>query len=408
MAKFIILLLFSPVILSAEQSLNGIIDSRFVAVSDDQESYLNGGYGKFSYDSNAQLALAQLGLQYSAQWENNISVHVIGNAFSDGSYNGIGLTEVFLSYKGLPSEGGWRLKSKAGVFYPKISLENIATAWSTPYTLTSSSLNNWIGEELRHTGFELSLNKLGKFSNSQHNFNLDLAFFKNNDTAGALLSWHGWTIGSRQTLLNEKLIVQPFAARETALSAQAGKSDPFLELDNRWGRHLAGSWQYRTLQFSVGIYDNNADPSIVKAGQYTWDTNFLHFGFKYKLNKQTQLISQYMNGSTFMQSPYGNKVVDNDFSNGYIMLSHFWNEHQIAMRAEEFNVTDLDSTWGDNNQEYGKGLSLSYRYKLNKRSFIQTELNWLQSKRPSRWYLKQEINLTEHQFQVAFRHYFNL
>jgi len=409
MVKFIVisLLLISSEVYSAEQTLKGIIDTRGIYVTDDTQSYLSGSYGKFNFDSDTQFTLAQLGLQYALKWENNLSLHAVGNLYLDDQNNGIGLTEVFVSYKSLPNQNGWRLKSKAGVFYPKISLENIATAWSTPYTLTSSSLNNWIGEELRHTGIQLTLDKLGKFAKSPHNLSFDIALFQNNDTAGAMLSWHGWTIGNRQTSLNEKLVVQPFLARETTLSAQAANSDPFIELDNRWGVHFTTSWQYNNyITVLGGIYNNNADASIVKSGQYTWDTNFKHIGIKYNLSKKIQLISQYMTGSTFMQSPYGDKVVENDFNSAFIMLRYLDGHNQYAIRIEEFEVKDFDSTLGDNNQEYGKGFTASYRYRLNKTSFIHTEYNWINSSRPSRWYLQQDVNLIERQFQFAFRHYF--
>jgi len=399
--------LLSTSIFAIEHEFKGLIDARLISVSDDNKSYLEGDYGKYNYSADTDLTLAQLGVQYALKWENNLALHVVGNLYLDGVNNGLGLTEAFISYKSLPNQNGWRIKSKTGIFYPNISLENIATAWSTPYTLTSSSLNNWVGEELRHSGVQLSLDKLGKFSKSSHNFSFDLALFQNNDTTGAMLSWHGWTIGNRQTLLHEKLVVQPFSAREETLSAQADNSDPFIELDNRWGAHFTSSWKYHNyLTVSGGIYDNNADASIVKSGQYTWDTKFKHIGIKYNFNKRIQLISQYMAGSTFMQSPYGDKVVENDFSNGFIMLRYLQNKNQYALRAEEFSVTDFDSTVGDNNNEYGKSITLSYRYRLSKRSYIHTEYNWINSSRPARWYLKQDIDLIEQQVQLAFRHYF--
>lgn len=392
---------------SIEHEFKGLIDTRIVSVSDNNTSYLEGDYGKFNYSDDTQLTLSQLGLQYALKWENNLELHVVGNLYLDGVKDGGGLTEAFISYKSLPNKNGWRVKSKAGIFYPNISLENIATAWSTPYTLASSSLNNWVGEELRHSGVQFSLDKLGKFTKSSHNFSFDMALFQNNDTTGAMLSWHGWTLGNRQTLLNEKLVVQPFAARESTLNGQAASSDPFIELDNRWGVHLTTNWKYQNyLTVSGGVYNNNADASIVKSGQYTWDTNFEHFGIKYNVDKQLQFIAQYMTGSTFMQSPYGDKVVENDFNSGFVMIRYLQNNNQYALRLEEFEVKDYDSTVGDNNNEYGKSITLSYRYKLNKRSFIHTEYNWIDSSRPSRWYLKQDINLIEYQYQLAFRHYF--
>ncbi len=392
-----------------EHSIKGLIDVRVIAIDNPAKgnSYLEGDYGKFNFDSESSFALAQLGINYKVIFDNGINMHVAANAYKDKNAIALGITEAFLNYKSLPTPNGWRLNTRVGLFYPKISLENISLAWSTPYTLTSSSLNNWMGEELRHSGVGFRLEKLGKFSNSKHNFTVDLSLFQNNDTAGAMLAWHGWTVGNRQTLIHEKLLVQPMPARQEMLINQAAGSDPFIELDNRWGSHLVGDWQFgNKLKLNMGYYNNNVDPNVVKEGQYTWGTDFYHLGFKYKVSKNSEIISQWMQGSTSMNSPYGSKVVDNQYKNGFVMLRHLWNKHHIALRAEEFSISDLDSTWGDNNQEYGKGLTVSYRYRLNKTSFIHTEYNWLQSIKPARYYLHQDVRLIERQYQIAFRRFF--
>ena len=408
----IVLLLLSFNGFSVEHQFKGLIDLRLYIVDaiDQSESYLAGNYGKYGFDNGSGISLAQLGLQYHGNWDNGLSATIVANGYAGGVKNSdneaIGLTEAYLNYKSLPNQNGWRYKVKAGIFYPKISMENIATAWSTPYTLTSSSLNTWLGEEMRSTGIEFTIDKLGKLANSDHNFSLDVSLFKNNDTLGAMLAWHGWTTGSRQTLIHEKLIVQPFFAREGDLKSQAALSDPFIELDNKFGGHIVGRWQYKnTAKFNLGYYDNNANPDVVENGQYTWPTKFTHLGLKVKLAKKIEMISQYMQGNTYMQSPYGTKVVDNDFKNGFMMLRKYWGEHHMAIRFEKFSVDDLDQTVGDNNNESGKAFTLSYRYRLNKHSFIQTEYNYLDSSRASRYYLWQPINLVEQQLQLAYRFY---
>jgi len=336
-------------------------------------------------------------------------LHLVANAFSNKNENNIGLSEAFVRYKGLPHKTGWRIQSKVGFFYPNISLENNATAWSNPYTLNNSTVNTWVSEELRHSGLQISVDKLGKFTHSKHDFSLDLTFFKNNDTAGAMLAWHGWISASRQSLFQEKLKLQNFPARQPGrdLAKQAVYSDPFLELDHRWGTHLVTHWRYQNkVKINLGYYDNNANTKIVANGQYTWSTQFSHAGIKIKLARKTELISQYMQGSTAMQGKYGGLVVKNNFTSAFVMLRKYWQQQHIALRLEEFSVDDIDTTWGDNNQENGNGLTLSYRYRLSKHSFVQTEYNWLQSNRPARGYVDQDISLIERQLQLALRYYF--
>ena len=46
---------------------------------------------------------------------------------------------------------------KTGAFFPTISLENDDLGWTSPYTLTPSAINSWIGDELRTIGSEAIL-----------------------------------------------------------------------------------------------------------------------------------------------------------------------------------------------------------------------------------------------------------
>ena len=234
MLKFVIGVMFAMFCLNAfgaESTFKGVVDVRAVMVdgADNSKSYLAGDYGKFRYSNGEQIALDQLGLQYQLDWENNWSMNVVANGVADEHDVTIGITEAYAQYKGLPNNSGWRMQAKVGLYYPHISLENVATAWSTPYTLTSSAINNWIGEELRSTGINVKFEKLGRFSNSDHSFAIDLDVFQNNDTAGAMISWHGWTIGSRQTANGDTLSLQNYPTRTGKLAAQAGNSDPFLQ-----------------------------------------------------------------------------------------------------------------------------------------------------------------------------------
>jgi len=404
----------NKVSLATEYSLHGIIDARMITVNgaDKASSYLQGGYGKFDNKYNSGAHLAQLGLSYQASWQNNISVKLVANAFDNKKSENIGISEAFIHYKSLPSNDGWRMQTKAGFFYPKISLENNAVAWSNPYTLNNSTLNTWVAEELRNTGIQLSVEKLGKFTHSKHSYSLNLSFFQNNDTSGAMLTWHGWTMGARQSLFQEQLKLADFPARwqGKALAAQAPYSDPFVELDNRWGAHIVGEWKYQhkqhPIKINLGYYDNNDDSGVVKNGQYTWDLRFSHVGLKIKLAKKLELLGQYMHGRTNMESKYGSLVVDANFTSAYLMLRKYWQQQQLVFRAEEYSVDDLDNTWGDHNQEYGKAFTLSYRYRLTKHSYIQSEYNWLQSNRLARWYINQPVDLIERQLQLAFRTYF--
>lgn len=398
--------LVSPSVQAVEAELAGIMDMRY-SLTDGIDSYVNGGLGKFRYDDGEQLSIAQAGLVGTLEWDNNLSLHAVANGYLDGVEDGLGLTEIYLKYRTLPSQSGLRQGLRLGIFYPAISLENNATAWSTPNTLTPSTMNSWVGEELRSTGLEYTAEWLGRFTGRPYDLKLQGSVFVHNDPAGAELSWHGWMQSSRQTLLHEKLPVQNMPARQGVLSQQAGASDPFHEEDDRPGYTLSGEVKFpRKGLLQLGWFDNRAIPYEQTNGQYGWRTRFGWAGFRWKLPGRFSLSGQVMQGDTLMQKPSREDVVNNDYRSGWLALSWSAKPHRITGRVEEFSVTDNDRTWGDNNDEYGKAFTLAYRYQLQKNWFLLSEFNWLQSTRGGRTYENQPVDLVERQLQFASRYYF--
>ncbi|WP_350431193.1 hypothetical protein ABIS04_11920 [Shewanella sp. H8] len=393
---------------NVEHDFSGVIDVR-AGYADSIDSYLEGGLGKFGADNGAQLALSQLGLNYHIQWGDAWSSRIAANGYVDGINNGLGITEALVRYRDIPSESGIRLDVQFGLMYPKISLENVATAWASPYTLNYSTLNSWLAEEVRHIGLSTTIESLGKYRQSEHDFSLTAEAFMFNDTTGAMLAWHGWTQTSRQTLVQETLPIAAIPAMETGgmLEAQAANSDPFTELDDRIGGHVLAKWTWRNKgSVQAGYYDNNANTLIVKQGQYVWLTQFGHVGTKWRLPYGISLIGQFMQGSTLMTNTEGYPVVDNDFQSGYILLSKRWSQHRVNIRVEDFSVTDNDSTPYDNNNEDGQSLTLAYQYQLDRPWFIQFEYNLIDSNRPARAYLNESIDLVEQHWQLSSRYFF--
>lgn len=375
----------------------------------DNDSFLTGNYGKFSADDGSTFSITQSALSLDIQWQSNFSAKIIGNAYLNGPKDGIGITEAYVKYKGIPNSQGIRLESKAGFIYPKVSMENIATAWSTPYSLSPSTLNSWLGEEVKHLGLELSIAKIGKITNSDFDFQLKASMFKNNDSSGALLAWHGWTQSSRQTLWHEEISLPNQQLREPGalLAAQANQSDPFIEIDNRFGHHFVASMKWKkNLDINFGSYDNRTRPYLIKLGNYGWHTKFDHIGFKGIIKPGWTVIGQYLSGSTLMQSPARMNVVYNDFTNAFILLSHNRRQHRFTVRYEAFDVDDMDYTLLDDNNETGNAATLAYIYRINRNYFFHSEFSLIDSERPSRVYNNQAVNLTEKQLSIAIRYYF--
>lgn len=403
------LLTLSKTANSAEIKTRGVIDIR-ATTANTINSYRDGGYGKFDLNNNEFLSLAQAGGELIIIWDNGISAHIIGNSYSQNTTTKIGLTETFLKYTSLPNSHGYRWQTKLGTFYPELSLENNAIAWSSPNTLNFSTINTWIGEEIRVLGNEHTLTRLGKFHNNNFDVSITAAAFVNNDPAGSLLAWHGWTVGSRQTLLNEKVRLPPLSALQEggALhNIQTTNVDPFTEIDHNigWYANTKIKWQGKG-QIAIAYYNNNATPYAFSDGQYGWQTRFLHVAGKWLIAPNLTLYSQFMNGDTLMKNSDRIDIVKNDFQSAYIALSKKINQHKITVRIEEFSMTDNDSHIVDNNNEYGKSLTTNYTYRLSRPWFLSAEYSWLKSARPARAYSHAAVKLTEQQLQLAARYFF--
>lgn len=398
-------ILASPA-LALEGSVKGIADLR-LSHTEGLQSYVSGGQGKLQHSSGADLSVGQLGLAGVLDLSDELSLHGVLNGFSDSEKDRIGVTEIYLRYRTLPGPSGFRNGLRAGVFYPAISMENHATAWSTANTLTPSTMNSWIGEELRATGIEYTAEWLGKFRDKEYDVKLNGTLFYNNDTAGALISWHGWTQSSRQTVLGERLPLPSTPALNTVLLTQSRSSDPFHEEDDKPGYMTSIEWNLHTKgKFQLGYFDSNTSPYTETNGQYGWDTKFLFGGFQWKLSPQWSLQGQVMQGDTLMQSPDRIDVVNNDYRSAYLSLGWKQGPHRVNTRLEEFSVTDNDNTAGDNNDEYGKAVTLSYRYRLNRQLFMLGEYSWINSQRFARLYSGDDELQIERQIQLSIRYYF--
>ncbi|WP_434362276.1 hypothetical protein NF212_18705 [Parasalinivibrio latis] len=392
---------------ATEQVLSGLLDTR--SIYNQSSSYVDGTDGKFRFQPHASVALAQLGLVYQLNWDNPFSLHLTANGYIDGVKDKLGVTEGYLNYSGLPSEKGFRISGRAGFYYPDITFENFATAWSSPYTLSYSTINSWLAEETRHAGLRLSLSRLGKFYRSPHDYKLSMDAFWANDTSGAMLAWHGWTLSSRQSLLGESLplLLTPALQPGGALQTQSRNSKPFIELDNQPGISITGSWRWQGHgEIKAGYYDNRADTRIVSNGQYAWRTQFSHLGGKWRLPGKIQLIAQYMKGKTLMTSPNLVPMVDLDFEAGSVLLNHRRNVHSFSIRGEAFDITDKDNVPGDNNSESGYSLTFSWAYNISKGWYAHIEHNRINSQREARRYFNNSRSSQEWQWQIATRYFF--
>ena len=98
------------------------------------------------------------------------------------------------------------LRLRVGHFWLPTSRENIDPLWTSPYTITYSAWNSWMGQEVRPLGADLQISPSFYFS-------LGGTAFVGNDTMGTGLAAHGWTFGNRLSAYNEVIAAAPDTTR---------------------------------------------------------------------------------------------------------------------------------------------------------------------------------------------------
>jgi hypothetical protein len=379
------------------------IDLDSALPSTDVPSWLHGSAGKLRYDERHDgLGVGRVLVDYDGRLKPTWFTRITGDYVDDGD-RGFDLTEAFVEWRPVPKSPN-RQRLKLGAFFPELSLENRDRGWTSPYSISPSAINTWIGEEVRTLGAEWSLTRsLGAVRPSQE-IKLIAAAFLGNDPAGTLLAWKGWSVHDRQTRLNEILPLPPLPqiGPGALFERQAVQAEPFIETDDRPGYYVGAEWRpnRRTLVAAMH-YDNHADPLSVRRGQYGWTTRFDHFGAQLELPADLGLIVQWLEGTTVMGPIVGSaRVVDTAFRSYFVLLTRRVHKHRVSLRFDEFSVTDRDETPLDANGESGHAWMLGYTLDHSARLAVKAELLGIETSRPAWAYLGLPTRATERILQT--------
>jgi hypothetical protein len=269
------------------------VDMRAVS-SDATNSRLEGGLGKLRYDASDEgLRLGYVRIGYRADVTQTLRVTAEAVAYGDHDVNPLDLTEFYADWRPIPSSA-WRSRLKVGAFYPEISLENRMRGWRSPYTLSFSAINTWVGEELRTIGAEYSLDLLGRSRGHAFDLTFNAAAFGWNDTAGTVLASRGWGLNDRQSTLFGRFANpgQPLPARTLF----------YDDLDKRAGYYAGISSNYRgLLEAQMLHYDNRArlGPDSPVIQDSPWRTYFDSMGLRWTPSAEWTLITQWLHGRTY-------------------------------------------------------------------------------------------------------------
>ena len=169
--------------------------------SDGERPFIDGGLGELRFGDDASaLQLGRARFAISQPIGQVFSLRLDASAWGNDDNSPVDLTEAYLEYRPYP-RAGYRARVKLGAFYPAISLENRASGWESPYTLSSSALNTWIAEELRTIGVQGELEWLGTRMGHSFDFAVSAALYGWNDPLGVVVASHGFALHDRQTTL---------------------------------------------------------------------------------------------------------------------------------------------------------------------------------------------------------------
>jgi hypothetical protein len=320
--------------ISDDLAISGYGDLRAVA-TDAPPSWLNGGLGKFRYGGNQKFgaeAVAQADLALSDD------LHAIGLFRAEPETRSVAdALEMYLRYA--PAAHGdvsWSVKT--GAFFPTISLENDDLGWTSPYTLTPSAINSWIGEELRTIGSEGTLRwntrRIGTLS-------LIGALYCCNEEAGVLIADRGWAMDDNPTGLFERVRI-PDATLQLFHAPVPGNTGMFNEIDGQVGWYAGAEWQIPGIaKLTVTRYDNHADPSAESSRDDAWGTKFWSFGARTQVGPLV-LIAQQLSGYT--EIDFGPIEDGTKFQSGFLLASYDWNDFRLSAREDLFQTRRVGAT----------------------------------------------------------------
>jgi hypothetical protein len=348
-----------------------------------QTPWIEGGYGRLTEgaagpsDTNAGVrGRLHLGLDFKLSETLRLHVHgaLEGEPSSSRGRLG-GLVEAFFQYQPelTPRTS---LRVRAGVFFPPTSLENTDRLWQSPYTITLSALNTWIGEEVRFTGVDAQV--LGKLGRDDR---LDVAgaVFGVNDPAGALIAWRGWALGDRLTTAGEVLPLPPLTTLAPGGAFEEQRPDgtlPTDELDKRPGWQARARWSRPGVVVVQGAFMDNGGDRGIRRRQYSWHTRFAQAGLQVHAGTQLTLLAEGALGDTGMgpDEPGGARV-DVRFRLAYALLSWRIRAFRVSARIDSFRNQDKDGTAEPDDE---RGWSFTAAGFWQPKSFVRLGLEYVE------------------------------
>lgn len=384
-----------------DYTLNGFVDGRLVQPSD-QRSWMRGGLGKLRFNGGSDAGPApQIGAVAAdgkAQLTSDLAI--LGTLrYDPDQFTPLDLLEGYVRYRPLATTS-WQWTTKLGAFFPPISLENESVAWTSPWTLTPSAINSWVGDELRTIGGETAAE--WRFDGGAVQATGSL--FGWAGPVGTLLSDRGWALGDSPTGLFDKVRL-PDVVAERQHENTPYVEEPFLQIGDSPGWYAGLSARADGLgKVSVLQYDNRADPAAMSRGQLGWRTRFTSLGAEIDVDELV-VLAQAMNGSTEIDpTPTFRRVTK--FQSAYLLIGRYFGNVTVAGRVEFFGTRTNHTPTTANLSERGHAGTLSVSWRPIRWLRLTGEALRVESYRPDRINAGLAPRAVENQFQLSARAFF--
>ncbi len=324
------------------------------SASNAENAWNTGGTGALGKGDGAA-AEARIGFEFKNDSRFSAHVGVLARANSETDLaKKAGLLDAYFDYGDLAQDN---FRIRTGLAFSGSSLENVEDFWQTPYALSLSALNSWIGEEFRPLGVTASR----RFTQeSGASFDFSTTIYGGNDTSAAILAWRGFAIHDRLSVFGEALPILALPSLHTGFALQRDDgSQPFGgDLDGRPGFALRARQNFLGGgRISAYFTDNRGDRELHN-DEYAWHTRFGILGFDQPFGDGWTLLGEWMRGRTDMGFGPGPNV-SFDFDAAYLATSRNFGLWTITGRAEAFHINELDRSMAERNTQNGVGATFA-------------------------------------------------
>jgi hypothetical protein len=338
--------------------IEGYADVRVVLPSD-QSSWMDGGFGKLRYgdaDQEPQLKIGEIFAEGHINFTGELMA-LGALRYTPEQDDLLGSTEAYLRYRPV-SLSPFRWSVKLGAFFAPISLENTELGWVSPWTVTPSAINTWVGEELRTIGGEARI----EYRMDARVISAVGSLYGWNDPTGILFAGRGWALHDWVTGLTDHPRL-PDAYVVQRRETPPGRTAEFIEIDKRVGWYAGVAWDEMGLfHLDALYYDNEADPTATTS-QTAWLTKFWSGGASTNLYGIT-LIAQGMTGYTYFEpSPTFNSRTN--FDSVFVLAGWESGDWRLAARFEVFSTEEIRSPTTIYNSEHGNAVTVAANWLPN-------------------------------------------